>query len=102
MLAVVPIRALATVTTGFCEMDLASSAGVEDDHGGAHGDDPASHGNGPHDGCTACAEHCASGALVSVSALPLPPLCGAPRISSVEPVAGGFIPEHLDPPPLAA
>ena len=101
MLAIVPIRALATVTTGFCAMDMASSAGLEAEHGDHHGDDPAPHGNAKQDACNACVEHCASGAIMSLPRLVLPPLFGAARISSGEPFAGVHVPEHLDPPPLA-
>ena len=101
MLAIVPIRALATVTTGFCAMDVASSAGPEGQHGGHHDDDAAGHRDGKHDGCNACVEHCASGAIVAVAELPLLPVCGAVRISSAQSFADGFVPEHLDPPPLA-
>jgi hypothetical protein len=102
MLAIVPIRALATVTTGFCAMNAASSAILEGEHGGHHGDEAAPHGNDKHDGCNACVEHCASGAIVSLPGLVLPPLSGAARILSGEAFAGSHIPEHLDPPPLAA
>lgn len=104
MLAIMPVRALATVTTGFCAMDLASSGVLESGHGGHHpgDDDWTSHGDDhKHDGCNACVGHCAGGAIVALRELPLPPVFGAVRISSGEPFAGGFIPEHLDPPPLA-
>ena len=104
MLAMVPVRALATVTTGFCAMHLASSGALESGHGGHHhaDDDAAPHGDDhQHDGCNSCVDHCASGAIVALPPLPIPPAYGAVRISSGETFVAGFIPEHLDPPPLA-
>ena len=101
MLAIMPVRALATVTTGFCAMHLASSGILETGHGHHHGDDPQHGDDQKHEGCNACVEHCASGAIIALPELPLPPVFGTVRISSGEPFAAGFIPEHLDPPPLA-
>ena len=102
MLAIVPIRALAAVTIGFCAMEATSPASVDGGHGGHHGDDAPPQGEPSHDACNACVEHCANAALVALPAALRVPTFGAMRISSGETFAAGFIPEHLDPPPLAA
>ncbi len=99
MIALIPVRAFATVTVGFCAMH-------------AHGDAaPSEHGNGVPDGgiahagmkyeqCNACFEHCASAAIVAPSKLALPSESGARRIVSAERFADGFIPKQVDRPPL--
>jgi hypothetical protein len=95
--AVLPLRAVAAVTIGFCPADHQGAA-VEvhaaHDHG-AHGQ-PAKH----H--CGTCAEHCSSAAFAPSAAQPVIGMAitesSAPR---AEPVAPAFISDQLDRPPLA-
>jgi hypothetical protein len=105
MIALLPLRALAAVTTGFCT--FAHDHGVAAQHGSAHQE---AHGHGgpahSHDTspCNSCIEHCSSAALAAsavVSATVFVPVAGErPRLAERSPA--GFIPDHLDPPPLAA
>ena len=94
LVALMPLRALATVTVGFCAMHHHGAAGVDHDHDGAP------HGAG-HDQCDSCVEHCASASVVVAADLPSPPPAGAHRIATAERFAPGFVPDPLDPPPLA-
>jgi len=97
LLALMTLRALATVTIGFCAMQHHGSANMD----AAHDDDGAPHGDGNHDQCDSCVEHCASAAVVVPAALPSPAAAGAQRILTADRFAAGFVPEQLDPPPLA-
>jgi hypothetical protein len=102
LLALVPLRALASVTIGFCAVTHPGAAQVQVDHD--HGAHP--HGEAPESDlnadCNACAEHCTS-ASVLLPALPatLAGAFGAERVVMAEYFAAGHVPEHLDPPPLA-
>lgn len=105
LLAVLPLRGLAAVTVGFCAMghqEPAAHAGAGHDHG-AHDHEQ---GSAPEPAstpdCNMCVEHCGSASF----AVPAP--LGASlvsdrtaRIASGESFAAGFVPDHLDPPPLA-
>jgi hypothetical protein len=105
MLLLVPLRAMPAVTLGTCGLgkqpvshNHAHDAAESAHH---HEHTPKPQGHGRHD-CNACAEHCAS-ASIAVAAIPLglPTMLGSDRILLRESFAAGFIPEHLDPPPLA-
>lgn len=97
MMALLPVRALAAVTTGFCAFahhDGAASAAGHD-HSPAH-----SHDGSP---CNSCAEHCSGGAFAS-AAVP-PAFAAAPggeRLRLHELSFTPFIPDPLDPPPLGS
>lgn len=105
LLAVMPLRALAAVTVGFCAMghqERAVQAVDVHEHDADHGE----HGHAPRpDGapdCSTCVEHCSS-ASFAVPA-PLETLLSVQRSARIvlgEPFAAGFVPDHLDPPPLA-
>lgn len=104
LLALVPLRALAA-TIGLCAVGQDAAVQVLADH--AH---DSSHQNGPapepqtgaSPDCNVCAEHCTSAAVVIPDALTaLPVSTGSDRIPHGGHVAAVFIPEHLDPPPLA-
>ena len=90
MVALVPVRALAAVTTGFCAFAH------------SHGHDAPGH---EHDSspCGTCVEHCSSAAFAtcftpaSFTSLP-----SAERSLLHERSVAGFIPDPLDPPPLAS
>ena len=94
LVALMPLRALATVTVGFCAMHHHGPASVDHDHDGAP------HGAG-NDQCDSCVEHCASASVVLAADLPSPPAAGSHRIATLERLAAGFVPDPLDPPPLA-
>jgi hypothetical protein len=106
MVLLVPVRAFAAVTLGGCasnEPQAAAHVHEHDGHGSTHQHEPVpkpqSHGN--HQ-CNACAEHCASASLAVQALASQPPARpGGERFSFGEPFIAGFIPEHLDPPPLA-
>jgi hypothetical protein len=89
LVALVPLRAV--------EADAAT------DHAASHDHDSAlhPHGDANHDRCNACAEHCASASVVTSGELQLPSPADADRVARGEGFAAGFVPDHLDPPPLA-
>jgi len=104
LLAVLPLRGLAAVTVGFCAMGDHPAAAQA--HAGHGQDAPHDHGSAPEPAstadCNTCVEHCSSATF----AVPAPigaalAAEGAARIASGEPFAAGFVPDHLDPPPLA-
>ena len=105
MVALVPLRAVAAVTVGFCAMSqhAAVQANAATDYAASHEHDSAlhPHGDANHDRCDACAEHCASASVVTSGELPLPSPAGAGRVARGGGFAAGFVPDHLDPPPLA-
>jgi len=94
MLFLLPLRSVAAATVGLCDFDPADSLAQNDsahDHGSTH------HHDSPADG-----EHCGS-ASFAASPMATPVTCPAPaeRIVSANRFAAGFVPDHLDPPPLA-
>ena len=94
LVALMPLRALATVTVGFCAMHDHGAASVDHDHDGApHG--------ASHDQCDSCVEHCASASVVAAVDLPSAAPAGSHRIVTPEHFAAGFVPDPLDPPPLS-
>lgn len=102
MLALVPIRAVAAVTTGFCA--FAHEHGTPAHHAsqahGSHEHDAPSHSHDTSP-CSSCAEHCSS-AFFTTSAAPITLFTAPsaqPRVLQ-ERFAAGFVPDHLDPPPL--
>ena len=99
MLALVPLRALAAVTVGDCAVAQYGTAASETmDHAAPHehGGAPHSQGDAKHDH-----EHCASASFVaSAELLPLPTQAASDCVVQREPFATGFVPDHLDPPPL--
>lgn len=105
MVLLVPVRAFAAVALGGCESKepQAVHAHEPDQHGSTHPHEaePKAHGHGDHQ-CNACAEHCASASLAAEAFASQPPARpGGERFRFGEPFIAGFIPEHLDPPPLA-
>jgi hypothetical protein len=108
LVAMLPLRAMAAVTIGFCAM------GQEDSIVAAHGDhgqDAGSHAH--HDGddqpakhatpsCNICVEHCSNAAVAPSAAQAVAsPAVAQDRIFLAERVAPAFIPDQLDRPPLA-
>lgn len=110
LLAVMPLRELAAVTVGFCAMGHQQQA-VHADTGHGHGAHQEHRGHDDHGAapepastpdCNVCVEHCSSASF----AVPAPTGAllaadRATRIVSGESFSAGFVPDHLDPPPLA-
>lgn len=105
LLALIPFRGIAAATVAYCgsQNDSVQAQG-ELLQGAPDHDDRASAAHA-HDGkpdCSACAEHCTSMLVVlSADTMSLPGDTGTDRPAHGELLAAGFIPEHLDPPPLA-
>ena len=106
LLALVPFRGIAAATAGLCPATQEDSAQAQAESlqsSPDHDDEAAAPHT--HDGkpdCSACAEHCTSTLMVvSTDGMSLPGDIGTDRTPHGEPFAAGFIPEHLDPPPLA-
>jgi len=103
LLALLPLRALAAVTIGFCAV---AHPGATVQAQAAHDHAAHPHGEAPDSGlnadCNACAEHCTS-ASVLLPALPatLAGAFSAERVVLAEYFDAGHVPEQLDPPPLA-
>jgi hypothetical protein len=107
VIALIPLRAVAAITVGLCAVanqDTAAQVQADHDHGASHhhhGQAPEPRSDGKPD-CSVCAEHCTSGSFVVPSAsLSLPAVAGPDRVQVGHRLATGFVPEHLDPPPLA-
>lgn len=106
LLALLPLRAVAAVTIGFCavaDQDAAMQVEAGHAHGSRHhqGPEPEAKTDGSA-GCNICAEHCTSGSfVVPVVLTALPGSAGSEPIPHGERLAAGFVPEHLEPPPLA-
>ena len=105
LLALVPFRGIAAATAEHCPSTQKDSVQAQADFPQSspdHDDRAAAH---THDGkpdCSACAEHCTSMLVVlSAAGVSLPGDMGTDRPAHGELLAAGFIPEHLDPPPLA-
>ena len=102
LLALVPLRALASVTIGFCAVAdpvVAAQAQADHDHGAQpHGGASAPE---PNADCNSCVEHCTSAVLLPALPGPLAGSFGTERAVLPAYFAAGHVPEHLDPPPLA-
>lgn len=105
LMAVLPLRAVAGVTIGFCasgHMDMAAA------HATGHADGGEAHV--PHDdappakpaSCNICAEHCSSAAF-AIPAVPVTEAqpAGRDRTAFAALVSPFHIPDQLDRPPLA-
>jgi hypothetical protein len=103
LVALMPLRAVAGVTIGFC------ASGHQDRAVSAHADhgEHAQHEHGApakpvESSCNVCAEHCSSAAFALSTELALQPQPAAlDRATFAERHAPAFFPDHLDRPPLA-
>jgi len=108
LVALLPLRAMAAVTMGFC------AAGHQDMVVAAHGDHGQGAGSHAHHGggdqrakpatpsCSICVEHCSSAAFApSADQAVSAPAVAQDPIFLAERVAPAFIPDQLDRPPLA-
>jgi hypothetical protein len=106
LMAVLPLRAVAGVTIGFCAsghkgMAEAAQAVYQGHEAGAHAGDDAP-AQSAQFSCNICAEHCSSAALAipAVTDVDVRP-AGPDRILLTERNAAAFVPDQLDRPPLA-
>lgn len=98
LLALVPFRGIASATAGLCAATQKDSVQAQADflQGSPDHDDRAAAPH-KHDG-----EHCTTMLVVlSAGRVSLPGDMGTDRTAHGELLAAGFIPEQLDPPPLA-
>jgi len=111
LLAALPLRGYAGVLMALCEGQHGGSAAVNehaheheraDNHHHESSDDGAGTSTHAASVCSVCASCCASAGLAapSVQGVVIQPP-GTSRISSLDPQVSGFVPEHLDRPPLA-
>lgn len=102
LVALLPLRALAAVTTGFCAVKHPGAAQAQVDHDHAaqpHSEASDSDRNGD---CNACVEHCTGASvLLPTPTATLAGAFGTERAAQPAYFAAGHVPEHLDPPPLA-
>jgi hypothetical protein len=95
-----PLRGMAAATMGLAPADAPDTA-VHADGGCHQGEEKAAHTDTGHS-CGTCSEHgCCASFLTCAPAGVLSPVAGGWRIVLGERFAAGFVPEHLDPPPLA-
>lgn len=94
-----PLRAVATVTGGFCAAGHhhEETVAAHEDHGGMGAPTEPS-----TPGCSTCAEHCCSAAFAPSLQRPLELLATIQdRVAFAECSSPAFFPDHLDRPPLA-
>jgi hypothetical protein len=100
LVLLMPLRGMAAATMGLVPADAPDTA-VHADGGCHHGDEKPAHSDTGHS-CGTCSEHgCCASSIVSFSPAIISPVAGYGRIALGEHFAAGFVPEHLDPPPLA-
>lgn len=98
LLALLPLRAVAAVTIGFCAMEQGREAAAAV-HQGCEEHAPAMPDKVS---CSICVEHCSSAAFVLPVSQPASGKAVSDKCASlVERVAPAFFPDHLDRPPLA-
>ena len=94
VLVALPLRAVAAAVS-LCEF------GQQHEHAMTH-DEPAHDHGGSHHHGAAGGEHCGSAVFAAAPPSVVPAcLLSSERISGGERYAAGFVPDHLDPPPLA-
>jgi hypothetical protein len=95
-----PLRGLAAATIGLAPQP-AQEQPAHAEGGCHHEEDQSSHSDKGHS-CATCAEHgCCASVIVAAAASVTPPAAAGLRIVVGERFIAGFVPEHLDPPPLA-
>jgi hypothetical protein len=105
LVALLPLRALAAATIGFCafaHQHGAAHSQVGSDHGMPHSHGDASHSDHSNSSCSSCVEHCSSASFAACT--PLTDVLDAGKSTRPAFDAGaavGFVPDQLDPPPVA-
>ena len=111
LLAALPLRGYAGVLMALCEGHHGGTGTSQDQHAHEHDDShqheaPGGDSDNPSHAasmCSVCASCCAGAALAAPSSLGVvsqPP--GTTRIAFLVRQVSGFVPEHLDRPPLAS
>ena len=109
LLAALPLRGYAGVLTALCESHHGGAAVAEEqthEHGDSHHHDSDEGSGGPSHSasvCSVCASCCAGASLApdapqAAAAL----VSGSDRIAFFDRRSSGFVPEHLDRPPLSS
>jgi hypothetical protein len=100
-----PLRGLAAATMGLAPQPVQEQPAHAD--GGCHHEgqpseeQQSSHSDNGHS-CASCSEHgCCASIIVAAAASVTPSAAARLRIPLGERLAAGFVPDHLDPPPLA-
>jgi len=100
LVLLMPLRGMAAATMTLLPADSQGEA-IQMEAGCHHEDAKQSSHDTSHN-CNTCAEHgCCGAFLTSIANDSLPAFAGAARITLGQQSIGGYVPEHLDPPPLA-
>ena len=109
LFAALPMRGYAGVLMSLCEAQHGGAPAAQEhahEHGDSHHDDTADSGAVPTHAasmCSVCASCCASAGLAAPSRLGVVfQSPGTTRIPFLVRQVSGFVPEHLDRPPLAS
>jgi len=109
LVALMPLRALASVTIGFCanghQEQPVAAHGAHGDHGGdAHHGDEGQPAKPVTPTCNICVEHCSSAAFVPGAAAyaVAAPVVSEASTGIADRAVPAFFPDQLDRPPLAA
>jgi hypothetical protein len=95
-----PLRGLAAATMGLAPQPVQEQP-AHADGGCHHEEEQSSHSDNGHS-CASCSEHgCCASIIVAAAASVTPSAAARLRIPLGERLAAGFVPDHLDPPPLA-
>ena len=95
-----PLRGMAAATMGFAPAQGQETPAHAEEGCHHQEEQPAPADKGRS--CATCAEHgCCASFIAAAAASVIPPAAGGLRIVLGEHFAAGFVPEHLDPPPLA-
>jgi len=100
LVLLMPLRGMAAATMALLPADSHGEA-IHMEAGCHHEDAKQSSPDTNHN-CNTCAEHgCCGAFLTSIANDVLPAFITAARITLGQRLIAGFVPEHLDPPPLA-
>ena len=109
LLTALPLRGYAGELRALCEAHHGGAATAQEhvhQHGNSHHDDSGDSGGIPAyiaSVCSICASCCAGASLAPDAPLvALPQAPGSDRITFFDRRPSGFVPEHLDRPPLAS
>jgi len=98
LVLLMPLRGMAGATMGIAQPEAQQhDMQADSDCNHEHAPQPDS-----DHGCDTCAEHgCCGAFLTSIAGDVLPAFAAAARITLGQRLIAGYVPEHLDPPPLA-
>ena len=109
LFAALPMRGYAGVLMSLCEAQHGGAPAAQEhahEHGDSHHDDTADSGGVPTHAasmCSVCASCCAGASLApDAPRAAAAQVTGSDRIAFFDRSSSGFVPEHLDRPPLAS